>query len=297
MNWEIDKQAITKRYFENININNIELFGIIKENLNELYEVFPLIKFIISRLETVSTLTVNNHLWDAEIVLRSALETLIKFVFITTAKGEERSKRIDEYWNLLSEINSIKQSMQAKKSLEFFGNSEIHRLAYSKLILPDDLEQKLREKWPKSNRQRLEQKWSFSEIVLSISKENKGTPFEMLIALAHSYRISSHIMHGDETGVLIIDERDSRTKAEQDKANAGHYLRLMSDCSAYSTIVAIETMNFLDFQDKKKFFYENQNKLNDIQILVEKYHGKVFDDPDYDKFRSKNTHEKHGKTR
>lgn len=170
MNWNKDKQLITEIYFENININNIELFGIIKEHFDEINQVFPLINFIISRLETVTVLTTSDRLWDAEIVLRSALEMFVKFMFITTAKGEEMEQRINEYWNLLSEMSSIKQSKQAKMNLEFFGESEIHRLAYSPLILSENLEQELRKKWSKQDRQRLEQKWSFSEIVLSISR-------------------------------------------------------------------------------------------------------------------------------
>lgn len=277
MSWNEDRQAITERFFEVINTNNIELFGIIKENLVEVNQIFPLIKFIISRLETVITLTTSDRLWDAEIVLRSALEAFVKFMFITTAKGDERMKRIDEYWNLLPEVTSIKQSNQAKKNLEFFGESETHRLAYSPLVLHEELEKELREKWPKPDRQRLEQKWSFSEIVLSISRENKGHPLEMLGTLAHSYRMSSHVMHGDETGVLIIEERQSRSKEERDKVNAAHYLRLMSDSSVYSAFTSIETMNFLGLQDKRKFFFENQNSLNDIQKLIEKYHADVFE--------------------
>lgn len=287
MSWNKDKQLITERYFETINVNNLELFGIIRENLNELNEVFPIIKFIISRLETVSVLATSDRLWDAEIILRSALETFLKFMYISTSQGDERTKRIDEYFNLLSEVSSIKQSTQAKTNLEFFGDSEIHRLAYFPQILDDQVEQELRNKWPKSDRQRLEQSWSFSEIVRSISRANKDKPLEMLITLTHSYRMSSHVMHGDETGVLIIEERESRSQEEKDKANRGHYLRLISDCSVYSSLLAIETMNFLGLDDKKKIFIENQNQLDDIQELVEKYHGKVFDDPDYDKYRNK----------
>lgn len=287
MSWDKDKQLITERYFETININNLELFGIIQENLSELNKVFPIIKFIISRLETVSMLTTSDRLWDAEIILRSALETLLKFMYISTSKGDERVKRIDEYFNLLSEISSIKQSTQAKTNLEFFGDSEIHRLAYSPQILDDQVEKELRNNWPKSDRQRLEQSWSFSEIVRSISRVNKDKPLEMLITLTHSYRMSSHLMHGDETGVLIIEERESRTNEEKDKANRGHYLRLLSDCSVYSSLLAIEIMNFLKLDDKKKIFFKIQNQLDDIQELVKKYHGKVFDDPDYEKYRNK----------
>ena len=96
MSWKKDKIIISQRYFETININNLELFGIIRENLDELKQVFPIIKFIISRLDTVSVLTTNDRLWDAEIVLRSALETFLKFMYISSSKGEERAKRIDE---------------------------------------------------------------------------------------------------------------------------------------------------------------------------------------------------------
>ncbi len=287
MNWDKDKIIITERYFETINISNIELFGIIRENLDELNQVFPIIKFILSRLDTVSVLATNDRLWDAEIILRSALETFLKFMYISISTGDERTKRIDEYFNLLSEISSIKQSAQAKTNLEFFGESEVHRLAYSPQILDNVLEQELRNKWPKPDRQRLEQSWSFSEIIRAISRANKGKPLEMLITLTHSYRMSSHVMHGDETGVLIIEERESRSQEEKDKAKAGHYLRMLSDCSVYSSLLAIETMNFLGLNDKKKFFFENQNQLNDIEELVEKYSGRVFDDPDYDKYRKK----------
>lgn len=292
MSWKKDKIIISQRYFETININNLELFGIIRENLDELKQVFPIIKFIISRLDTVSVLTTNDRLWDAEIVLRSALETFLKFMYISSSKGEERAKRIDEYFNLLSEVSSIKQSTQAKTNLDFFGESEVHRLAYSPQILDDELEQELRKKWPKADRQRLEQSWSFSEIIRSISRANKGTPLEMIITLTHSYRMSSHVMHGDETGVLIIEERESRSQEEKEKAHAGHYLRLMSDCSVYSSLLAIETMSFIELNSKKQFFIENQKKIDDIQELIENYKGKVFDDSDYDKFRNKKTDHK-----
>lgn len=288
MNWTEDRIEITQKYFEVINLNNLELIGIIKENLKEINPIYPLIKFVLSRLETVTILTTDDRIWDAEIVLRSALETFIKIVFITTSKDkEEQTKRINEYWNSLAEINKLKQSEQGKKNLKIFGDSEIHRLAYLPLVLSEDEENEIREKWSKKERQQIEQKWSFTEMVISISKAYEGQPLEMLMALTHSYRMSSHLIHGDETGIQIIDERESRTKEEYEKANIGHYLRLLSDCSVYCAFLGIETANFLKLKKKKKFFFENQEKLNEVQILIEKYQGRVFDDKDYDKFRSK----------
>lgn len=285
MSWEEDREIITQEYFQAINENNIHLFGIIKENLSAVRPVMPLIEFIISRLETVTTLTIDNKFWDAEIILRSALETFTKLLFITTTDENEQKNRINEFWEDLAEINAIKQSEQAKRNLKQLGDIEINRLAYSPMILSEKEEERLRSKWPKSKRQKVEQKWSFTEMMLSISKSYHGKPFEMFVALAHSYRISSHVMHGDETGILIIKERENRNNEAYEVAMRGHYLRLLSDCFIYCAFLAIEIMDFLKLEKNKKFFLKNQKSLQKIDALVQKYHGKVFDDSDYDKYR------------
>jgi hypothetical protein len=79
----------------------------------------------------------------------------------------------------------------------------VHRVAYSPLLLPESLEAELREKWPRKKRQEVEKRWSFTEIVNEISLKYKGTPLENIVALSHGYRMSSHVMHGDETGIQI----------------------------------------------------------------------------------------------
>ena len=114
-----------------------------------------------------------------------------------------------------------------------------------------------------------------------------GKPLEILTTLSHSYRISSHVMHGDETGIGIINERKNRSKEEQEKGNSGHYLRLMSDCLTYQTMLSYELMLFLKLEEKTKFYFNNHNKINELEALISKYSGRVFDDTDYDKYRSK----------
>ena len=278
-----DKRTITETYFALININNIELFGVIKNNLDATGQILPLIEFIIERLNTVTSLTINDSLWDAEIVLRSAQETFIKFLFITTADKVEQQKRLHEFWYDLAEVNSIKQSEQAKKNLKHLGDSETHRLAYQPNVLTEEQEQFLRSKWTRVERKKLEQKWSFSGIIASLSKNYKGSPAEMFVTLGHCYRMASHVTHGDETGILIISERNSRTQEEQDKVNFAHYLRLLSDAHTYCLVVAIETMSFLNLD--KSSFIKNTEGLKEVQELIDKYHAAVFDDKDYDMYR------------
>jgi hypothetical protein len=285
MNWLEDKKYITERYFEAINICNVELYGRIKNHLDEVRPIYPLIGFIIERLVTVTDLTTRDRIWDAEIVHRTALETFIKFLFITSAKKEEQQLRLNEYWNDLEEINRLKQSEQAKKNLAQFGHIEIMRLASAPNVVSHEEEIRLRTKWTKVNRQKLEQKWAFSEILNSLIEDYKGQPMEMFIGLAHSYRMASHVGHGDETGILIIVEREQRSEEQKDIANFAHYLRLMSDSFSYCMWTATETMHFIN--DDPNFFLELNTSLNDIRKLSHQYSLKLYDDPDYDKYRNK----------
>lgn len=285
--WEEDRDIILAKHFEIINMNNLRLFGILKDHIPEVQPILPLIEFIISRVETVTSLLLNEKLWDAEIVLRSATETLMKLLFITSTKDEaERNNRIEEYWNSLADINSLKMSEQAKKNLRYFGDSELHRVAYSPLILSEEREEELRNKWTKNKRRILEQKWSFSGMINNMSKECKNTPLEMISTLTHGYRMSSHVIHGDETGVHIIIERERRAPEEYNKAHRGHYLRLISDCCSFCTLMASEVMGFIDFQNERKDFLESLKELKEIEELISKYSGRVFEDEDYDKYRS-----------
>ena len=149
--WIEDKQIILEKHIEIINSNNLLLFGFLKNHINEINPILPIIEFIISRIETIIFLITNDRLWDAEIILRSALETFIKLLFITTSSGEEREKRINEYWYSLAEVNSLTMSEQGKRNLKYFGDSELHRVAYLPLILSDEEEKLLRDKWSRKN--------------------------------------------------------------------------------------------------------------------------------------------------
>lgn len=284
--WEEDKTTITKKYTELFNSSNIMLFGIIRNHLEATKMIFPIITFILERIDTVIELAERYKIWDAEIVLRSAIETFTKFMYIATASKEEKEQRIDEFWNSLAEINSIKMSEQAKKNLKILGNSEIHRIAYLPLILPDEIEAELREKWPRKKRQEVEKRWSFTEIINEIALKNQGTPLENITALSHGYRMSSHVTHGDETGIQIINERDSRPEEDRNKAYRGHFLRLFSDCFAFTIQIGILTMTYLDLQDEKIHFVNIMEQINDIKDLEAKYKDKIFEESYYDKYRS-----------
>lgn len=283
MEWNTDKQKINAAYFAAINANNILLFQVIHDHYDKLQEVFPLIEFVLERVDAVTTLIESEQLWDADIIVRSALETLVKFAFIAEADETERPQLLHEFWFDLSEISNLKLSEQAKKNLKHTSEKEIYRLAYSSLVLSEEDELSLRSKWPRKVRSTLEQKWSFTGIVNFISEKNKGNPMESFEFITHIYRMSSHITHGDEIGINMIIERKSRIEAERVAVHRAHYLRLISDCYYYCLLTAIYTMKYLKLEPK--LFMDLQKSLDEVQELVHQYHMIPFEDELYDKYR------------
>jgi len=283
LNWEKDAESITQSHFSAINAINLELFRIIKEHTDKVMPVLPIIEYIIARIEAVTLLTLNGSLWDADIIVRSALETLTKFMLIADSVKSEQEVLLREYWKDLSEIYSIKLSEQAKKNLVYTSESEIHRLAYLPLVLSEEEELRLKTKWPKAIRTRLEQKWSFSGIIAFLSTKYKGETLESMAFLTQSYRISSHIAHGDEIGISMITERKSRNDKERNEVHIAHYLRLLMDCVSVCMITAVQTMMFLGLNFK--FFTDIFDSMKEISALIDDHQRMPFEDAIYNKFR------------
>lgn len=279
-----DKALVAKKYFELINYSNTELYGRLKPFVQEVQPILPLIDFILDRLSAVTHLTLNDLLWDAEIVYRAALETFMKLAFIASENGDERELRIRQFWYDLAEINKLKQSEQAKKNLKGFGHIESYRLAYSPLVLTEEEERVLRGKWSRVSRQKVEQKWSFSEVMNSLAQGPMNQD-SMIWGLAHCYRMASHVAHGDESGILIIKERMERSEKEKAAVTFCHFLRLFSDCLAFSIGTATYAMMFV--KQDPKFFLNILDGTKDIAEIARKYEDVLYSDSVYNRFKNK----------
>jgi len=277
MNLESDKKIITEAFITGINISNARLFEIIKGHFDKVKPVFPLIEFTIERLSAVTDLAIRNCNWDAEIIYRSALEGFVKLTYILNSQ-QERDTRLKEYRESLAEINSIKISEQAKKSLSVHNYNETSALAFKPMILEDEMESMLREKWPRGERKKLEQKWSFTEMIISLAKCNN-----VFIGLAHNYRYASHVTHADETGVSMIVERQQRTENERAIADMAHYIRLLGDSFFFCVSIGLE-VSILTGQNPK-FFFDLGDSIKEVSQLGDKYLQKLQEDKLYDKFR------------
>lgn len=283
MSIQEDKIKITNAIIEKINLCNVELYSIIKEHLSDVKPIYPLIEFVISRLSAVTDLAIDERMWDAEIIYRSALEGIIKLVFITTADDEEQDVRIREYWADLSEINSIKISEQAKKNIKIRDEADRSTLLFKPLILDEHRETALRAKWPKSKRLQVERKWSFSEMIVTISGSQTKEKFDGIIGLLHSYRMASHVSHADETGLSIIMERNERSAYDREIANMAHFTRLLIDPFYLCLMLGLQVCHLVK---ERPTFFADLSKLDDeTEELVAKYLTLLGKDEIYDKYR------------
>lgn len=183
--------------------------------------------FIHNRTQTLFLLVQNDCLWDADIILRPIAECTVKFAFVSSFDNEIRNAKVREFREDLAEINTLKQSNQAKQIIEL---TEIESKFLSDIVLEDSKYRILSEKWTKSIRQKTEQPWSYNEMIKTISK---NYDFKEILGLARNFTQSSHLIHADETALEVIKDRENRTPEQKEALMNLHEVRLLSDCVAF----------------------------------------------------------------
>lgn len=217
--------------------------------------------------------------WGAEILIRPVIEATIKIIFICLCDAETRQQRIREFRIDLPEINRLNRSERAKKTLSATKGKE--NVVIEGLIIKGQEEEELRAKWPKKSRKLVEQKWTFSEMVreidhaFSISHQIQG-PF--LAGLTHSYGISSHLIHADETALDLIIDRENREPREKELLDHSHAVRIYSDVAAMALLSALALSTTLSkrYEEFSKLFslfinYQNEEEDEKTKELAERW--------------------------
>jgi hypothetical protein len=182
-----------------------------------------------SRCRAMNALLQNWMLWDSDIIFRSALECATRYLFVSIAEGSERHDRIIEYTELLSEIEDIHRT--DKVQIAALNNSDaLQSMLLSGAVLPPDRQEELRSRWPRSKRSALKQRWSFSEIVRVLQQYKKPTlDLTSYGSLLHSYSISSHLVHADQTAMTLMFDRATRDDNEREMLEQAHFCRLATE--------------------------------------------------------------------
>ncbi|NOV28606.1 DUF5677 domain-containing protein [Methylomonas sp. ZR1] len=174
--------------------------------------------------------------WDADIINRSVMEGTIKYVFLMDGKSSDIQIKAYEYWEQLPNYMAIKHHERASNFLNEVPNPDDPEwIPFKKLLLTEQEIDSLRNGTNRADRNKLEQKWSFSEITKSFSvSQSKG--LRLLVHLAHGYGMSSHLIHKDGDGVGMVWERYGRNQDEQFAVKLAHCARIVSDLCTFSKL-------------------------------------------------------------
>lgn len=179
-----------------------------------------------SRCQSVNVLLQEWKLWDCDILMRSALECATRFLFVSIAEKAERCQRIIEYQVFLNEIEDIQRSEKARTAASHSLDAESAML-FGGAALDPVKEAELRSRWPKTKRQALKQKWSFSEIVRVLETIDEPTlNLTHYGSLLHSYGLSSHLVHADQTAMNLVFDRATRDPDVKLLQERAHFARL-----------------------------------------------------------------------
>lgn len=174
--------------------------------------------------------------WDSEIINRSIIEGVVKYIFMLQGSDEEVIEKVNEYWEILPSYSSVKRSDRVGSLLndtdsEIIQNSQ----SLQDLKLDPSETESIREGTNKQQRKLLEQKWSFSNIIQGFSKsDDKG--LAPLVHLAYNFGMSSHLIHKDGDVVAMIWERCIRDSERQEVVKAAHIARAISDLCSFAEV-------------------------------------------------------------
>lgn len=246
---------------------SLQAHAVIRDEIAGLFErygettpdVTPTLKqlfwYLSARNQGVSFLVSWGYSWDAEIILRSFYETAAKILFICFAEDEDKAKLIDEFWNKLGSINDRRRARKAEFSVHLKEEDDVPNSIFE--ALRDERLFDLNAKGNKAERKRLEQKWSFSEIIEALDGRTlDGKPLVGMKSVLHIYGICSHLAHADSAAMELMADRALRPKDELRLLEAGHISRILSDQVSLTWFCAEALRRHFkgEFSDTEKFY-------------------------------------------
>lgn len=172
------------------------------------------------------------RLWDAEMLLRSVMEGTVKYIYLCLGGTGELATKVDEFLEDLRNISKLKNHQRVSAFLAEVDDASLDEWAILRQVLIEDTEvDALRLRYPRQVAQRLQQKWSFNEMALTLAKTDGAAPgFESLQKLlTYSYGIGSHLIHQDANALELICDRNRQSSQELELVQLAHAARQMND--------------------------------------------------------------------
>ncbi|GAB2186049.1 DUF5677 domain-containing protein [Roseibium sp. LAB1] len=190
-----------------------------------------LFAYMSERSQAVSYLVSSGYPWDAEIVLRPLYEVNARIWLICLASDEKgREALVAEFRGEHAEIHNRKRANRAvAAAAAVVGSKDTKSDKMILSTLADDRSFTFSYA-NKTLRKKIEQKWSFTEIVRFLEK-NAPDDFDMttIVGMLHMYGLASHLIHADSAALDLMVDRKLRSSEECAILSAAHLCRIFSD--------------------------------------------------------------------
>lgn len=204
----------------------------------------PLARFVCAQLsidcnlssESVLLLIRAEKEWDADLIARSVMEGSFKLTYMLQGSYAEIEEKANEFWHVLPLFYAIRHGENAKKMCEHLHDPNAPEWRpLQDLRISEDKVAEIRTRYSRSQRQALEEKWSFVGLCRSFAEsENPG--LKAFAGLSHGYTMSSHLLHKDADGIGMVWERYGRSPERQLAVRMGHSARVVSDICSFGKL-------------------------------------------------------------
>ena len=201
--------------------------------------------FVVGQLQLRATSTSDSalkliselKLWDAEILIRTVLESTVRLAFICLDAHEAES-RASEFLNTLPDIAHLKRHRRIEDSLERVEDPELDRWRpLQDMLLDQEQLDDLRTRLPRAERNRVVGRWGVAQIAGTFGRHDSA--FRDLAAISHSYGMSSHAAHQDGDAILTMSERELRSEERISSIELAHGAREIGDLLTFQMIRAL----------------------------------------------------------
>jgi hypothetical protein len=215
-------------------------------------DIVPLISFILGRVNTLVILSKMGHLWDAEIILRTVLETFIKFLRIVSQEDlTALEKKLDEFWITLDEIDRVSHSDKAKEIISSGRITTPETIRPLILLAEEEAIIKAKPSWGNRNyRTKLKNDWSFSAILMELLNMDKMTPLISFEMIQYYYKLASHVAHGDKQGIHFVQGLEKKDGNYKEASQLTLYIKQLKVATQVPFWISLELTKLLNDRDK-----------------------------------------------
>ena len=200
--------------------------------------LYMLFQYFLDRGRAVLTLLENRLDWDAEILLGTCYECASQILFIALSPPSEQARLVWEFWVPLGASADRKTARKAGFAERLFSETaqderDVFRLLRDPRMIRDSPE------LTKAARRRLEHRWSFSELIETLSDLQLGDrTLTDARSLLHTYGMASHLAHADCNALDLMTDRALRGSDELSRLRDGHAARITIDLVSIGTFCA-----------------------------------------------------------